>query len=170
MVKRKVKVTWLATDELATNDCWQGEFPTKKEAERGLIEHQTKIELERLRKIFRKYFKVEEYSSKYQIRCVDCDILLDAWEMEVSCYDNDRGNHSHHIDSKKIFDGHRCLTCHEKALKLHQKMVDFHLKTQKTKFIIDIDCYTRLRNKTDGQKLNIFKVIENWDKNKKGKR
>lgn len=161
MIKRKVRVTWLASD-----GDWKEEFSTKKEAELNLIKRQAKVELERLRLIFRKYFKVEEFYSHYRHKCVDCDKLLDTWEMKISCYDSERGRHYKHNDSYMLFNGCRCEKCHEKIEDLFEEMQNFNFEINGVKVFIEGRACINLLQSSNKLKLEIYKIVENWDDKK----
>jgi len=167
MVRKKI--TWMA--ELGK---YPKEFPTKKKAVEAEEEYKLEQNIYDLENIFRKYFKTyygdrDRYDS-YLYFCVDCGKKLLQYKCENDGHRNERGAI---IFSDKeadtFFEGMRCKKCYEKAKKLFEKMILFYFKKTKIVNILCLDSWASFRNVDKNTKLNIFEVVNYYDRNFKKK-
>lgn len=167
MVKRKT--IWVAEIEEEDNPT----FDTKKEATDEENKYKQKKEIEKLAPIFRKYFKTyykgKEYES-YVHFCVDCGKKLLEYDYYYDGHRNERGDCIYRDpEFKTLFDGSRCGKCHEKIIKLFEKMMQFHMEKTNKILIIDTNLWVWTSRKNHENIINLFKIIEFYDKNKKSR-
>jgi hypothetical protein len=170
------KIVWVA-DCLRTKN--KHEFSSKKAAIEFEKKEAIEKEIEDGLPLVEKYFKTQfsndccTWSDQCRTFCVGCGKLISQYEEESDGYDRTYAGKNIYSEPHDLFlDGFRCIPCHNKILKLYEKMVQLCFKNNKKVILMSFDSLEHWKDMRISQKLEMVRTVKCWhnrNRNKKNK-
>jgi hypothetical protein len=168
------KIVWVANSLRTKN---KHEFSSKAAALAFEKREAIDKEIEDGVLILEKYFKTKfsnnccTWNTSCRTFCVDCGKLISHYEEEEDGYDRTYPGKEIYSEPNKLFlDGFRCMPCHNKIMKLYEKMVQLYFKNNKKVILMSFDSLWHFSKLSVNHQLELTRIVQCWhNRNKKNK-